>query len=119
VARLEVASRNDVLGGRSFGEAGAYERLKGKVYFSIAVPIVTTRRAAVASTIALHSPREMRSPRHRWTFLPTSSFSQINLKPIPGQEKRAGLIDQAVVDKVVPKIFFSNTSYEYWEGRPR
>jgi len=47
VVRLEVASRNDVLGGRSFGEAGAYERLKGKVYFSIAVPIVTTRASSI------------------------------------------------------------------------
>ncbi len=26
----------------------------------------------------------------------------------------AGLLDQAVADKVVPRIFFSNTSYEYW-----
>jgi hypothetical protein len=25
-----------------------------------------------------------------------------------------GLLDRAVADKVVPKIFFSNTSYEYW-----
>jgi hypothetical protein len=25
-----------------------------------------------------------------------------------------GLLDQAVKDKVVPRIFFSNTSYEYW-----
>src|SRR5262249_9540469 len=25
-----------------------------------------------------------------------------------------GLLDQALTDKVVPKIFFSNTSYEYW-----
>lgn len=28
--------------------------------------------------------------------------------------ERGGLLDRAVAEKVVPKIFFSNTSYEYW-----
>jgi hypothetical protein len=32
-----VASRLDVLGGKPFGKAGAYERLTGKVYFSVRV----------------------------------------------------------------------------------
>jgi hypothetical protein len=32
----------------------------------------------------------------------------------PGSGERAGLLDRATADKVVPKIFFSNTSYEYW-----
>lgn len=32
----------------------------------------------------------------------------------PGSGQRGGLLDRAVADKVVPKIFFSNTSYEYW-----
>ena len=32
--------------------------------------------------------------------------------PVTGE--KGGLLDQAVADKVVPKIFFSNTSYEYW-----
>lgn len=32
--------------------------------------------------------------------------------PITGQ--KAGLLDRAVAERVVPKIFFSNTSYEYW-----
>src|ERR1700757_4356118 len=27
---------------------------------------------------------------------------------------KGGLLDRAIADKVVPKIFFSNTSYEYW-----
>jgi len=27
---------------------------------------------------------------------------------------RGGLLDRAAADRVVPKIFFSNTSYEYW-----
>ena len=32
----------------------------------------------------------------------------------PGTGETAGLLDRATADKVVPKIFFSNTSYEYW-----
>ena len=32
----------------------------------------------------------------------------------PATGERAGLLDRAVAEKVVPKIFFSNTSYEYW-----
>ncbi len=37
VVRVEVTSRQDVLGGRSFGAAGSYERITGKIYFSVAV----------------------------------------------------------------------------------
>ncbi len=37
VTGIEVASRADVLGGRAFGAAGAYERLTGRVSFSVAV----------------------------------------------------------------------------------
>lgn len=32
--------------------------------------------------------------------------------PLTGE--KAGLLDKAVAETVVPKIFFSNTSYEYW-----
>src|SRR5215510_3385534 len=35
VSRVEISSRRDVAGGRSFGPAGVYERLAGKVYFLI------------------------------------------------------------------------------------
>jgi len=35
VVRVEVASRGDVLGGREFGSAGAYEKIVGKVYFAV------------------------------------------------------------------------------------
>lgn len=48
-------------------------------------------------------------------FFPTDIFPFTDLPetdPLTGE--RAGLLDQAVADKVVPKIFFSNTSYEYW-----
>jgi Alpha/beta hydrolase domain len=35
VTHVEIASRQDVLGGKSFGKVGAYEKLSGKVYFAI------------------------------------------------------------------------------------
>jgi hypothetical protein len=35
VTRIETASRADILGGKSFGTVGAYEKIVGKVYFSI------------------------------------------------------------------------------------
>jgi hypothetical protein len=33
--RIEVSERSDVLGGKSFGSAGPYERLIGKAYFAV------------------------------------------------------------------------------------
>ena len=35
VTRVEISSRQDVLGGKSFGTIGAYEKLTGKVYFAV------------------------------------------------------------------------------------
>jgi hypothetical protein len=35
VARIEIAERSAVLEGRSFGAAGAYERIRGRVYFAV------------------------------------------------------------------------------------
>jgi hypothetical protein len=37
VVRVDIASRSDVLGGQDFGTAGAYERITGRVVFSVAV----------------------------------------------------------------------------------
>jgi hypothetical protein len=37
VVRVEVSTRAEVLGGKSFGDAGAYERITGRVYFSLPV----------------------------------------------------------------------------------
>ena len=48
-------------------------------------------------------------------YFPTDVFPFTDLPeadPVTGD--RGGLLDQAVADNVVPKIFFSNTSYEYW-----
>lgn len=35
VTRIEVMERSDVLGGRSFGQAGPYERIMGRVHFAV------------------------------------------------------------------------------------
>jgi hypothetical protein len=48
-------------------------------------------------------------------FFPTDVFPFTDLPetdPLSGE--RGGLLDRAVAEKVVPKIFFSNTSYDYW-----
>jgi Alpha/beta hydrolase domain len=48
-------------------------------------------------------------------FFPTDIFpftDQPATDPETGE--KGGLLDVATADKVVPKIFFSNTSYEYW-----
>ncbi len=48
-------------------------------------------------------------------FFPTDVFpftGEPEKDPVTGET--AGLLDRATADKVVPKIFFSNTSYEYW-----
>ncbi len=37
VVRVEITSRQDVLDGKSFGDAGAYERVTGKVYYAVQV----------------------------------------------------------------------------------
>src|SRR5580692_1214679 len=52
VTRIAIDSRTDVLGGKSFGDAGAYERLSGQIFFSVQVDnphnsgIVDLRNAA-------------------------------------------------------------------------
>jgi hypothetical protein len=48
-------------------------------------------------------------------FFPTDIFpftDQPEKDPVTGET--GGLLDRAVAEGVVPKIFFSNTSYEYW-----
>lgn len=48
-------------------------------------------------------------------FFPTDIFPFTD-EPEKDSEtgETAGLLDRAVTEKVVPKIFFSNTSFEYW-----
>ena len=48
-------------------------------------------------------------------FFPTDIFpftDEPERDPLTGET--GGLLDRAVADKVVPRIFFSNTSFEYW-----
>jgi hypothetical protein len=48
-------------------------------------------------------------------FFPTDIFpftDQSEVDPLTGE--KGGLLDRAQLDQVVPKIFFSHTSYEYW-----
>ena len=45
VVRVEIASRTDVLDGKTFGDAGAYERITGRVYFS--VPVTNPHNARI------------------------------------------------------------------------
>ena len=37
VERVEISSRVDILGGKPFGDAGPYERITGRVYFSLPI----------------------------------------------------------------------------------
>ena len=48
-------------------------------------------------------------------FFPTDIFpftDQPEVDPLTGE--KGGLLDRALAEHVVPKIFFSHTSYEYW-----
>ena len=48
-------------------------------------------------------------------FFPTDIFPYTDLpEKDPATGETGGLLDRTVAEKVVPKIFFSNTSYEYW-----
>ena len=44
VVRIEIDSREDVLGGRPFGDAGPYEKISGRVYFAFDPSNPTNRR---------------------------------------------------------------------------
>jgi alpha/beta hydrolase family protein len=44
VIRVEITSRADVLNGRAFGDTGAYERILGRAYFSVALANPHNRR---------------------------------------------------------------------------
>ena len=44
VVRVDITSRQDVLSGKSFGDVGAYERITGRVYFSVRVDNPHNRR---------------------------------------------------------------------------
>lgn len=48
-------------------------------------------------------------------FFPTDVFPFTDQPEVdPLTREKGGLLDRAQAERVVPKIFFSNTSYEYW-----
>jgi hypothetical protein len=48
-------------------------------------------------------------------FFPTDIFPFTDQPEVdPLTHEKGGLLDRALLEQVVPKIFFSNTSYEYW-----
>jgi Alpha/beta hydrolase domain len=58
VTRLEIISRTDVAGGKSFGAAGAYEKIVGKLYFEVD-PKAARNRQIVDLDKAPRNPRGM------------------------------------------------------------
>jgi hypothetical protein len=44
VTRVEIASRVDALNGQAFGNVGVYERITGRVYFSLPIANAHNRR---------------------------------------------------------------------------
>ena len=71
-------------------------------------------RDEAVSTIRFAQPSRDAQPTSS-IFFPTDIFpftDQPETDPVTGE--KGGLLDRATADKVVPKIFFSNTSYEYW-----
>lgn len=51
-------------------------------------------------------------------FFPTDIFPFTDLPEndptVSGKKVKEGLLDREIAERAVPKIFFSNTSYEYW-----
>ncbi|MEP7365539.1 MAG: hypothetical protein ABI972_19975, partial [Acidobacteriota bacterium] len=46
VTRIEIQSREDVLAGKTWGAAGVYEKLSGRVYFAVDPSVPANRRIA-------------------------------------------------------------------------
>ena len=95
-------------------------RTKKEGWRSTACSPTSPAQAAAALTTVSRSPRAMRS-RLRLSSFPPISFpftDQPETDPVTGEI--GGLLDRAVADKVVPRIFFSNTSYRILGtgGRP-
>jgi len=68
VTRVEISSRQDVLGGKSFGTIGAYEKLAGKVYFAVDP---NNQRNKIIADIDKHPG----TAKGKWNSPPTCSFS--------------------------------------------
>jgi len=67
-----------------------------------------------ASIIASPQPSRDAQPTSS-IFFPTDVFpftDEPETDPLTGE--KGGLLDRAIAEKVLPRIFFSHTSYEYW-----
>jgi hypothetical protein len=49
VTQIEVTSRTDVLAGKPFGDTGAYEKIIGKVYYTLDPDNPTTRKSSIST----------------------------------------------------------------------
>jgi hypothetical protein len=75
VTRVEVTSRADVLNGQSFGDAGPYERIVGRVYISLEVTDPHNRRIVdLANATNLKNERVQKADDF-FVVLPTAEFS--------------------------------------------
>ena len=69
VTRVEITSKQDVLGGKSFGTVGAYEKLTSAKSTSRSIPIIRTTKLSSIST------KRRRTRRARWNSPRTFSSS--------------------------------------------
>ena len=58
VVKVEVSQRSEVLGGKSFGAAGAYERITGKVWFAVD-PKLESNRIIRDIRLAPRNPKDL------------------------------------------------------------
>jgi Alpha/beta hydrolase domain len=104
VVRVDVTSRTDIAGGKSFGAAGAYERLTGKVYFSVAVANPHNRRIVdLANAVNLKNGQVAFSSDFvaiRPKDLSKGNGSMLLEVPNRGSAFIVGLVDGAARDEV-------------------
>lgn len=76
VTRVEITSRTDVLNGQSFGDAGAYERITGRVYIRLEITDPHNSRIVdLANAINLRKDVPTQKAEDFKEFWPTAEFS--------------------------------------------
>jgi hypothetical protein len=76
VTRVEITSRADVLNGQSFGDAGAYERITGRVYIRLEITDPHNSRIVdLANAINLRKDVPTQKAEDFKVFWPTAEFS--------------------------------------------
>ncbi len=90
VVRVESSARADVLEGKASGEAGAYEKLAGKIYFAVRPDTVANKLVGDLD----------KAPRHekvrllldcRGTFGQSNSLGESGIS-VPGEAMRGGFL---------------------------